>query len=209
MVLRRFEIAFWVTPKVSASSYWVWHESWSNNAFNSASSNFTSLPLRSLSLVSKSPLLKRLNQYSHVFIVGECSPYASHSNRCPSAAQFFKLKQKSRASRKCCFIGTKVDTVRAQRRRVVYTSVKWLILIIRGKWWRFNVNIVESSCIDGQFSKCFGRYTYWWKINSRQWKMAKRKVLSVEKRAQIIILWQQGYLYREIAEILKLSLDAV
>ena len=48
----------------------VWHESWSNNASNRASTNFTGFPSRSLSLVSKSPLLKRRNQYSHVFING-------------------------------------------------------------------------------------------------------------------------------------------
>ena len=51
MALRRFKIACWVTPKVSASFSWVWHESWSNTASNSVSSNFTSLSSRSLSLV--------------------------------------------------------------------------------------------------------------------------------------------------------------
>ena len=147
MLLSRFEIAFWVTPKVSASFSWVWHEFWSNNASNSASSNFNGLPSRSLSLVSKSPLLKYRNQYSHVFIDGACSPYASHSNRCPSAALFFKLKRKSSSSRKCCFFGTKFDMVRAQRRRVVYTSAKWHIIIIKRKWWRFNMNIV-TRCIN-------------------------------------------------------------
>ena len=100
------------------------HESWSNDASYSTSSNFTGLPSRSLSLVSKSPLLKRRNQYSYVFIYGACSPYASHRNRCPSAALFFKLKQKSSSTRKCCFVGAKVEMLRAQRRRVVYTSAK-------------------------------------------------------------------------------------
>ena len=38
--------------------------------------------------------------------------------------------------------------------------------------------------------------------------MAKRKELSVQKRAQIIILWQ-GNSYQDIAEILKVSLGAV
>ena len=141
MALRRFEIACWVTPKVSASFYSVWYESWCNNASNSASSNFTSLPSRSLSLVSTSPLLKFRDQYLHVFIDVACSPYASHNKRCSSAALFFKLKQKSSASRKCCFVGTKVDMDRAQKRRVV-TSAKWYILAIRGKCWRFNINIV-------------------------------------------------------------------
>ena len=74
IALRRFAIAWWVTPEVSASSFWVWHESWSNNASNSASLNFTGLPSRSLSLVSKSPLLKRRNQNSHVYIDGACFP---------------------------------------------------------------------------------------------------------------------------------------
>ena len=60
-------------------------------------------PMRSHQMHSISfwPLSKRWNQYSHVFIYGACSPYASHSNRCPSAALFPKLKQKSSASRKC------------------------------------------------------------------------------------------------------------
>ena len=133
MALRRFEIACWVTPKVSASSSWVWHESWSNNASNSASSNFTGLASRSLSLVSKLPLLKRRNQYSHVFIDGASFPCVSHSNQCPSAPLFFKFKQKSSAPRKCCFVGTNVEMVRAQWRGVVDTSAKWHILIIRGK----------------------------------------------------------------------------
>ena len=39
--------------------------------------------------------------------------------------------------------------------------------------------------------------------------MVKRKELSVEKRAQIIISRQQGNSYRDIAEILKASLGAV
>ena len=39
--------------------------------------------------------LKRRNQYTHVFIDGACSPYASHSNQCPSATLFFKLKKKA------------------------------------------------------------------------------------------------------------------
>jgi len=57
-----------------------------------------------------------------VFIDGACSPYASHSIRCPSAALFLKLKQKSSTSRKWRFPGTKVDMVKAQRKYVVYTS---------------------------------------------------------------------------------------
>ena len=89
IALRRFQIAGWVTPKVSASSFWVWHESWSNNASNSASSHFTGLPSRSLSLMSQLLLLKRRNQYSHVFIDGAYSPCAAHSNRCPLAVLFF------------------------------------------------------------------------------------------------------------------------
>ena len=50
------------------------------------------------------------------FIDGVYSPYASHSKRCPSDALFLKLKQKSSASRIFCFVGIKVDMVRAQRK---------------------------------------------------------------------------------------------
>ena len=54
----------------------------------------------------------------------------------------FKLKQKGSAPCKCSFVGTKVDIVRAQRMRIVYTLAKWHILIIRGKWWCFIMYIV-------------------------------------------------------------------
>lgn len=37
---KRCEIACWVTPNVSASHYCVWHESFSNNAFNSFTFSF-------------------------------------------------------------------------------------------------------------------------------------------------------------------------
>ena len=40
-------------------------------------------------------------------------------------------------------------------------------------------------------------------------KMVKRKTISVEKRAQIIILQKTGKSYREIAKILKISLCSV
>lgn len=59
--------------EVGASHSWVWYESWPNKSSNLVSSNFTGLSLLSLSLVSKSSLIKCWNQYWHVFIDGECS----------------------------------------------------------------------------------------------------------------------------------------
>ena len=67
------------------------------------------------------------NHYSHVFIDGACSPFASHSNRCSSAALFFKLKQKTTPSRKLRFVGIKIDMVRVQRCCLHFTDAYWFL----------------------------------------------------------------------------------
>ena len=88
--LKRYEIVCWVTPNVSASSFCVWHESSSNNAFNSASFG---LPLRSLSSMSNSPFLNFWNYSRQLLSLKAASSYASRSNLWASAADFFKLKK--------------------------------------------------------------------------------------------------------------------
>ena len=91
--LKRCEIAGWVTPNVNASASCVWHESSSYNDSNSASSYTFGLPLRSLSSTSNSPFLNFWNHSRQLLSLKAASPYASTSNRCASAADFFKLKK--------------------------------------------------------------------------------------------------------------------
>ena len=88
-----------VTPNDRANSFWFWQESWSSNAFNSASSKtFSLLPL-CWSSMWKSPFLKRWNYLWHVLSLIAASPYIFESIRA-SAADFFILKQKIKTSRK-------------------------------------------------------------------------------------------------------------
>ena len=56
------DMKLFVESNVSASSFCVWNESSSNNAFNSASSYTFGLPLRSLSSTSNSPFLNFWNR---------------------------------------------------------------------------------------------------------------------------------------------------
>ena len=71
----------------------VWHKSWSNNASNSASPYTFGLPLRSLSSMWNSLFLNFWNHSRQVLSLDAASPYLSTSNRCASAADFFKLKK--------------------------------------------------------------------------------------------------------------------
>ena len=97
MISKRYEIVCWVTPNVSASSFCVWHESSSNNAFNFASLSIHTFgfPLRSLSSTSNSLFLNFWN-YSQLLSLKAASSYASTSNLWASAADFFKLKKSNR-----------------------------------------------------------------------------------------------------------------
>ena len=76
----------------SYCSSFVWHESWSNNACNSASSYTLGLPLHSLSSMSNLPFLNFWNHSRQLFSLKAALPYVSTRNRCVSAADFFKLK---------------------------------------------------------------------------------------------------------------------
>ena len=71
----------------------VGHESWSNNASNSASSYTFGLPLRSLSSMSNLPFLNLWNHSQQLLSLKAASPYVSTSNRCALAADFFQSKK--------------------------------------------------------------------------------------------------------------------
>ena len=93
-----YEIICWVTPNVSTSSFCIWHESSSNNASNFASSYTFGLPLcYSLSSTSNSPFLNFWNHSRQLLSLKTASPYTFTSNLWASAADFFKLKKKSKA----------------------------------------------------------------------------------------------------------------
>ena len=87
----------------------VWPKSWSNNASNSASSYTFGLPLRSLPSMSNSPFLNFWNHSRQLLSLKAASPYLSTSNRCASAANFFKLKKWIKSSRKWRLFGSKLD----------------------------------------------------------------------------------------------------
>jgi len=72
-----------------------------------------------LSLRSKLSSLNRRNQSLYVVSDKALSPQASTSIRCDSAAEFFKLKQKSKASRICFFFSKKLDMITKEKMYVV------------------------------------------------------------------------------------------
>ena len=74
MALRRFEMAYWVTPNDSANSSYVWHKSSTSNASNSESSKTFPFPTPFRSSTSKSPLFKRWNHSRHVLSLRATSP---------------------------------------------------------------------------------------------------------------------------------------
>ena len=76
-IIKRCEIACWVTPNVRASSCCVWQECWSKNASNSAPSYTFSRPLRSLSSMSNSPFLNFWNNSLQFLSFKAASPYVS------------------------------------------------------------------------------------------------------------------------------------
>ena len=96
IALRRFKIACWVTPKILASSF---EFGMNLDPIMTQLSVFILYwpPFAFFVTSVKIATLERRNQYSYVFIDGACFPHALHSNRCPSTALFFKLKQKSSA----------------------------------------------------------------------------------------------------------------
>ena len=89
----RCEIAFWVSRNVRVGSSYLWHESWSNNASNYASSYTFGLPLRSLSSMSNSPFLNFWNPSRQLLSFKAASAYVSTNNRCASAVRFLQIEE--------------------------------------------------------------------------------------------------------------------
>ena len=92
-IVKERNLMFYSKNCPSYCSCCVWHESWSNNASNSTSSYTFDLPLRSLSSMSNSPFLNFWNHSRQLLSLKAASPCVSTSNRCASAADFFKLKK--------------------------------------------------------------------------------------------------------------------
>ena len=92
-IVKERNLMFYSKYCQSHCSSYVWHESWYNNASNSASSYTFGLPKRSLSSMSNSPFLNIWNHSRQLLSLKTASPYVSTSNRCASAADFFKLKK--------------------------------------------------------------------------------------------------------------------
>ena len=107
IALRRFEIACWVTPKILVSFF---EFGMNLDPIMPQTQRLHTLlaSLRVLCHCCRNRL--RRNQYSYVFIDISCSPYASHCNQCPSAALFFKLKQKTALSVNAVLLAQKLTS---------------------------------------------------------------------------------------------------
>ena len=76
-IVKERNLMFYWQYCLSYCSCCVWHESWSSNASNSASSYTFGLPLCSLSSMSNSPFLKFWNHSRQLPSLKAASPYVS------------------------------------------------------------------------------------------------------------------------------------
>jgi len=126
MACIRMEMVVWETPNCSASIFCNWVSSSSKRACNWQSSTFWA-DFRASCYSGQNCHWTETNPCT-LFLIKYCC-HRSPSIRCDSAANFFKLKQKSKASRICFFFSKKLDMITKEKMYVVVWNCWWCALI--------------------------------------------------------------------------------
>ena len=150
------------------SSSCVWHKSWSNHAYDSASSYTFGLPLRYLSSMSNSPFLNFWSHSQKLLSLKAASQYVSTSNRCASDTDLFKLKKYIKVSTNDAF-WLKTQQFRTQKNildRWKFTNISRLCC-----WQMSNLMTValyfckfQPKLTDANFCQMAETYLYTWYV---------------------------------------------
>ena len=139
--------------------------------------------------MSNSPFLNFWNHSRQFLLLKTASLYVSTSNRCASAADFFKLKKQIKSSRKWRLFGSKLEIF--AHKRIHYTNKN--LLIFQGyvvdrcstlrQWSFISVNFNQNLLVASTFVKrrklictpeiSFLPFRHQWECISFIWKMTR------------------------------------